>query len=149
VNPDDPRTQGLENAAPAASGARLIVIEGGPYQVIALTGERLALGRQNDNDIVLRSERVSRRHARLVRSGAEWTVEDLGSFNGTLVNGTRVPRDAPRILRHKDEVALCEYKLLFLAHVDAQGERLLSTIFVDKKLVQEEAERAMREYLGR
>jgi pSer/pThr/pTyr-binding forkhead associated (FHA) protein len=148
MDPADPRTQGLEQRKPGEGRPRLIVIEGGPPQSIELTADAYAIGRQQDNDIVLRSERVSRRHARVARAGDEWLVEDLGSFNGTLVNGARVPQETPRALRHKDLLQLCEYRLLFLAHVDAQGERLLSTIFVDRSLVKEEADRAVREFLG-
>jgi pSer/pThr/pTyr-binding forkhead associated (FHA) protein len=148
MEPLDPRTQSLQHGASGDGRPRLIVIEGGPPQSIELTADAYAIGRQQDNDIVLRSERVSRRHARVARSGGDWEVADLGSFNGTLVNGMRVPKDAPRPLRHKDVLQLCEYRLLFLAHVDAQGERLLSTIFVDRSLVKEEADRAVREFLG-
>lgn len=45
-------------------------------------------------DLVLPDTNVSRRHAQLTFDGTAWSVEDLGSTNGTLVNGQRVSRAA-------------------------------------------------------
>ena len=45
------------------------------------------LGRDADNDLVLLDEGISRRHARVERSGEAWLVMDVGSRNGTLLNG--------------------------------------------------------------
>jgi len=48
------------------------------------------LGANPDNDLVLADALISGRHARLRWDGASWWVEDLGSTNGTLVNGQRL-----------------------------------------------------------
>jgi ABC-type multidrug transport system ATPase subunit len=50
----------------------------------------LVIGRAPDCDIVLAEPLVSRRHARLTRDGTRWRLADLGSWNGTFVNGQRV-----------------------------------------------------------
>jgi hypothetical protein len=50
-------------------------------------GECLDLGREPGSEVQLDDPRVSRRHARLQWTGSGWRVEDLGSRNGTLVNG--------------------------------------------------------------
>jgi pSer/pThr/pTyr-binding forkhead associated (FHA) protein len=47
----------------------------------------LLIGRSSDCDVVLRNHTVSRRHAEIRAEGEEWIVEDLGSTNGTGVNG--------------------------------------------------------------
>jgi hypothetical protein len=52
----------------------------------------LRIGRAPDNDVVLRDARVSRRHARIVADGERYAIEDLGSSNGTYVDGERTPR---------------------------------------------------------
>lgn len=52
----------------------------------------LLLGRSRDCDVVLASDRVSRRHARLFFRDGHWVICDLGSTNGTTVNGARVGR---------------------------------------------------------
>lgn len=48
------------------------------------------IGRDADNTVMIPDQRVSGRHARLVQRGGQWWIEDLGSTNGTLVNGAPV-----------------------------------------------------------
>lgn len=57
---------------------------------VALRGDRMVVGRLNSCDVCLADANTSRQHAAFVREGAGWAVEDLGSTNGTLVNGERV-----------------------------------------------------------
>lgn len=57
---------------------------------VALRGERVVIGRVSACDICISDANVSRQHAALVLEGAEWAVEDLGSTNGTLLNGRPV-----------------------------------------------------------
>lgn len=58
------------------------------------------IGRDAENTVMIPDQRVSGRHARLVQRGGQWWVEDLGSTNGTLLNGApvsglaRLDRDA-------------------------------------------------------
>ena len=63
----------------------------------------LVLGRSRGCDVVLSSEAVSRRHAQLFFRDGNWVIRDLGSTNGTRVNGVRVGRCR---LRPGDRVAL-------------------------------------------
>jgi hypothetical protein len=58
----------------------------------ASADEDLLLGRDPDCDIRFVDDSVSRRHARLVLRGGAWVIQDLGSTNGTIVNGSRVGR---------------------------------------------------------
>jgi hypothetical protein len=72
-----------------SSGAQLVVLgpEGEEKESIAITSAPVVIGRLSTNDVVLADPNVSRRHAELRRSGDQWMVVDLGSTNGTLVNG--------------------------------------------------------------
>lgn len=65
----------------------------------------LVLGRLDGCDVVLASPAVSRRHAQLVFRDGNWVIRDLGSMNGTRVNGVRVGRCR---LRPGDHVALAD-----------------------------------------
>lgn len=69
----------------------LVRDEHGAEQRVHMAGAVLRIGRGLENDVVLDSLSVSRNHARLLRDGG-LTVEDLGSRNGTFVNGRRVQR---------------------------------------------------------
>ena len=58
-------------------------------------GFTAVIGRDEDNDIALPADKkTSRRHARLLREGANYVIEDTGSTNGTFVNGQKVKRQA-------------------------------------------------------
>jgi hypothetical protein len=67
-------------------------------------GVRLVLGRAPNCDCVLPEECVSRRHAQLWREGGRWFLRDLGSRNGTRINGMRVIERAE--VRPGDRVSL-------------------------------------------
>jgi FHA domain len=54
--------------------------------------DELLIGRASDCDVLLEDRSVSRRHARLIFRDYRWVITDLGSTNGTIVNGVRVGR---------------------------------------------------------
>jgi len=88
--------------AEIASSATLIVIDpSGHRSRVPLTPLPFRIGRQGDNDLVLRDSRASREHARIVRKGGEYTIEDAGSTHGVYVNGKRVEAHA---LRNSDRI---------------------------------------------
>jgi FHA domain/Domain of unknown function (DUF1707) len=62
--------------------------------VLALPERDVTLGRSRDCDCVLAEPSVSRRHAELRRDGGRWLLRDLGSRNGTRVNGVRLLDEA-------------------------------------------------------
>jgi DNA-binding winged helix-turn-helix (wHTH) protein len=71
---------------------------------IPLAPGETVIGRAADADVVIESPKVSRRHARVVVDGGRAVIEDLGSTNGTSVNGSRI--EGPRELLHGDEILI-------------------------------------------
>jgi pSer/pThr/pTyr-binding forkhead associated (FHA) protein len=71
------------------AGAVLVVVDdtGTATEKISVTRTPVVIGRMSSCDVVLADSNVSRRHAELRREGDEWIIEDLGSTNGTLVDG--------------------------------------------------------------
>ena len=52
--------------------------------------QELTIGRSSDNSIIINDNTVSRRHATLIIGTNEFSIKDLGSSNGTFINGIRV-----------------------------------------------------------
>ncbi len=75
-----------------------------------LTDNGATIGRQDGNTIVLDDSRLSRQHARIDLGPGGLTLTDLGSANGTLVNGQRV--SGTRILQRGDQIQLGETTLI-------------------------------------
>jgi len=99
--------------------AVLQVLKGdNPGQVLTLEGSRAILGRHPDCDIVLDVGAVSRQHAQITQAGGIYYVEDLGSRNGTFVNGQQI--QARHQLDDNDRVKICD--LLFTFHFQEPGE---------------------------
>jgi len=78
----------------------------------ALTQSSMTVGRAADCDIQLAAPSVSSRHALLLRSGEGWFLSDLGSSNGTFVNGQRIKQSTR--LRGGDLLDLCGAQLNFI-----------------------------------
>jgi pSer/pThr/pTyr-binding forkhead associated (FHA) protein len=73
----------------------------------------LVIGRGHDCQLVLYSQSVSRRHARISRELGSYVIEDLGSQNGTQVNGRDVGRQQ-KILEHEDVITIGVVQLQLL-----------------------------------
>ena len=72
------------------------------------------IGRRSDCQIFVPDMRVSRQHARLWQDGESWQIEDLGSNNGTFVNGSKV-QSATQI-RNDDEILIANNRIRVEAH---------------------------------
>jgi len=72
-----------------AGAARLTLVGGGPSREFVVGEVERTIGRDPANDIAIDDDQLSGRHARVVRREDGFWVEDLGSTNGTFVNGKR------------------------------------------------------------
>jgi predicted component of type VI protein secretion system len=94
-----------------ASHFQLIMRSGPtPGAVFNLGGDQLTVGRDSTNDVVINDAEISRRHARLTFQGGKYILEDLGSTNGTFVNGQRLA--GPRVLKAGEVVSFGEQIVL-------------------------------------
>ena len=95
-----------------------------PLREIPLTGDQFLIGRGNDCDLRLHNSEISRHHCLLSINGHEVTIGDLGSANGTFVNGTRVVSQTA--LHTGDEIRMGPCKFFIDVGDDPQwSERFL------------------------
>ncbi len=103
----------------------IVSIDGVVIKEVQLTKERTMLGRRPYNDIVIDNLAVSGEHAVMHMTGHEVEVEDLGSTNGTYVNGKAIKR---QVLRNGDTIEVGKYKIRFL-HEEEDGGYEKTMIF--------------------
>lgn len=93
---------------------RLVLsLDGVVLREVGLSKERTTIGRRSHNDVVIDNLAVSGEHAVMVVTPKEIYLEDLGSTNGTTVNGQPIKRQA---LQNGDIVEIGKYKLRFHAN---------------------------------
>jgi pSer/pThr/pTyr-binding forkhead associated (FHA) protein len=80
-------------------------------QRFLLDGDLATAGREENADIFLDDPSVSRRHAEFTRIGTSFYIEDVGSLNGTYVNGQL--QELKCLLKNGDEVQIGRFKLIF------------------------------------
>jgi len=99
--------------------AKLILsLEGSVIREIPLDKERITIGRRPQNDIQIENLAVSGEHACIVTILNDSFLEDLGSTNGTLVNGNPIKK---HILQNSDVIEIGKYKMKYVVEVAAAG----------------------------
>lgn len=76
-----------------------------------LEGSAVSIGRAADCSIPIKDRYLSRKHAEIIAVGAAWMLKDLGSANGTYLNGSRVERD--ELLKGGDRIRLGDTEIVF------------------------------------
>lgn len=105
-----------------------------PGVTFPLDGDQLTIGRDSTNPVAINDAEVSRKHARLMFQGGKYVLEDLGSTNGTFVNGQRLA--GPVVLKPGDVVSLGEQIVLMYDAIAADAG---ATVAVPRRAVQQSA----------
>lgn len=105
-------------AVPAAKPSSKLICSAGPAsgQEFPLSGDEVTIGRAADATVSVPDTSVSRKHALLRKTEDGWAISDLGSGNGTMVNGEQVPEERP--LANDDVITLGDSEFQF---VDGAG----------------------------
>jgi len=105
----------------------LVIIYGGEHkgQQVEVRGDRLTIGRSTDCDVILRDKDVSSRHAQLVVRDKVWWLQDMGSFNGTVLKKKKIVQ---QILSPGDEFTIAQYRFIFDESAASYGEKAEATV---------------------
>lgn len=95
--------------SPVVSQPATVTVRGLDHDVV-LSGDRVVVGRLKSCDLCLADVNASREHAAFEREGGGWVIRDLGSTNGTLLNGAPVQRER---LREGDVVVVGITELVY------------------------------------
>lgn len=87
----------------------VIADDEGKNTVVPLVRDEITIGRKEGNTIRLTERNVSRRHARLMKANGKFVIEDLHSYNGVRVNGTRIGAETQ--LEPGDQIQIGDYQL--------------------------------------
>ena len=82
--------EGEDDDLTAGGRASVVIHEDGAERTVALASDTVTIGRLADCDVVLKDKGASRKHAQLKLRDGAWTLTDLGSTNGTRLNGQTV-----------------------------------------------------------
>jgi hypothetical protein len=96
-----------------------------PGATYPLSGDQLIIGRDASNAVAINDAEVSRKHARLTFQGGKYVLEDLGSTNGTFVNGQRLV--GPVVLKAGDVVSLGEQIVLMYDAISTDPGATIAT----------------------
>lgn len=140
IRADAPATQ-IPKPDSTIPKPRLVVRSGDSVgHVYPLSKSTYSIGRTADNDIVLDDSSISRVHARLIKVGNGWALEDLGSTNGTSVNGTDITQMA---LQNGDRVRMGRIKLVLEEDVALPQKGFDSDATMNRELKTESKKWAM------
>ncbi|MFC5607794.1 FHA domain-containing protein [Variovorax soli] len=92
---------------------------------VYISGRMTTIGRNPTNSLVVDRDRVSRKHAVIDWDGEQYTIIDIGSRNGTFVNGLRISQ---RLLRNGDTITVGDCDLRFLCDAETPSEKALRLI---------------------
>ena len=96
-----------------------------PGATFSLEGDQLTIGRDSSSGVAINDAEISRKHARLTFQGGKYVIEDLGSTNGTFVNGQRLVSTV--VLKSGDVVSFGEQIVLMYEALSSDpGETMIS-----------------------
>jgi Nif-specific regulatory protein len=120
---------------------RLIAINGSRKgSTFALKEDQISIGRESANDVSFSHSSVSRRHCLIKKTGCEFVISDLDSYNGTFVNGVPVKE---QVLTHADQIKIGSIALVFLLG-ESEDNGSIGTVQFDDSLVASESTKQVR-----
>jgi len=107
--------------------ARLILsLRGRELDKFLLGQGKVVIGRSQDCDIAIDNAAISRKHAQIEYSNGEYIVSDLGSSNGTFVNGQQINK--PEVLKPGTNIGIAKFNLTFQETPQAEVQKMMGSM---------------------
>jgi len=97
----------------------ILTLDGAVIREYSIDKESISIGRKHGNDIQLNDLTISGRHTLITKVSENIFIDDLGSTNGTLLNGARVAKSQ---LHHSDVIQVGNYQFTFFSHEEEDYE---------------------------
>lgn len=97
----------------------ILTLDGAVIREYSIDKDSISIGRKHGNDIQLNDLTISGRHSLITKVGDNIFIDDLGSTNGTLLNGARVAKSK---LQHSDVIQVGNYQFTFFSNEEEDYE---------------------------
>lgn len=97
----------------------ILTLDGAVIREYSIDKDSISIGRKHGNDIQLNDLTISGRHSLITKVGENTFIDDLGSTNGTLLNGARVAKSK---LQHSDVIQVGNYQFTFFSNEEEDYE---------------------------
>ena len=118
-----------------------IVSNDGRIYNVPIRKKEITIGRSKENDVTFLDSTVSRQHARIIKTSEGYLLTDLGSFNGTKLNGESVQS---ALLQHDDLIRIGHNKLTFLAKEKSQPSLRASLVLAPDSEAENESQKILK-----
>ncbi len=107
-----------------------VVTNDGQIFNFPISKDKVSIGRSNDNDLIFDDKTVSRYHTEIQKRKDDYIVADLGSYNGTRLNGKSIQKV---FLKHGDKIQIGSSKLTFLINENSPDQAEDSVVLTVEK----------------
>ena len=118
-----------------------IVSNDGRIYNVPIRKKEITIGRSKENDVTFIDSTVSRQHARIIKTSEGYLLTDLGSFNGTKLNGESVQS---ALLQHDDLIRVGHNKLTYLAKEKSQPSLRASLVLAPDSEAENESQKILK-----
>ena len=118
-----------------------VVTNDGKIFNFPISKNKITIGRSNKNDLVLNDKTVSRCHTKISKLKKGYFLTDLGSFNGTKVNGKSIQGF---FLQHDDKIKIGSTTLTFLVDADSSGKQRESIVLTSESDQEREGQKIVK-----
>ena len=118
-----------------------VVTNDGKIFNFPISKNKITIGRSNKNDLVLNDKTVSRYHTKISKLKKGYFLTDLGSFNGTKVNGKSIQGF---FLQHDDKIKIGSTTLTFLVDADSSGKQRESIVLTSESDQEREGQKIVK-----